>query len=66
MLDLVVAARLDNEEPEDPPAWAAALAAGQPEEERQRLADFIARLIAERAPLWRRLGAVAAPPRAAG
>jgi len=32
------------------------LGAGRPEDERERLGAFIERLIAERAPIWRRLG----------
>jgi SAM-dependent methyltransferase len=59
MLDLFVAAHLEDGQPPDPAAWAALLGSGQPEEEQQRLAAFIGRLIAVRAPLWRRLGALA-------
>jgi hypothetical protein len=66
MLDLFVAARLDQMHPPDPAAWAAALAAGQTEDEEKRLAAFIERLIAERAPTWRRLGALPRPPCAPG
>ena len=50
----------------DPASWAAALCAGQPEAEQQRLHAFIDCLIAERAPLWHRLGALAGLPRMAG
>jgi hypothetical protein len=60
MLDLFVAARLAEEQAPDPPAWAAALGAGQPEAEQRRLCVFIERLIAEHAPLWHRLGALGA------
>ena len=66
MLDLFVAARLDEKQSPDPASWAAALGAGQPEAEQQRLHAFIDCLIAERAPLWHRLGAVAGLPRMAG
>jgi hypothetical protein len=59
LLDLFVAARLDEGPSPDSAAWAAALGAGQPQAEQERLAAFIHRLIAERAPLWRRLGALA-------
>lgn len=58
MLDLFVAARLAEQPAPDPAAWAARLGTGRPEEEQRRLADFIARLLVERAPVWRRLGAV--------
>jgi SAM-dependent methyltransferase len=61
MLDLFVAARLQEEPAPDPSAWAARLGAGRPEAEQERLSAFIARLLAERAPIWRRLGAVAGP-----
>jgi SAM-dependent methyltransferase len=59
MLDLFVAARLDEARPPDPAAWAAALGAGQPEEEQQRLRVFIDGLIDKRAPLWQQLGVLA-------
>jgi SAM-dependent methyltransferase len=65
MLDLFVAARLAEEQTPDPASWAAALGAGQPEPEQRRLCAFIERLIAERAPLWHRLGALPGLPRAA-
>jgi SAM-dependent methyltransferase len=65
MLDLFVAARLAEEQPADPANWAAALGAGQPEDEQQRLVAFIERLIAERAPIWHRLGVLAGLPRTA-
>lgn len=60
MLDLFVAARLEEEAAPDAAAWAAALGAGEPEAEQERLRTFIDRLIAERAPIWRQLGAVSA------
>jgi SAM-dependent methyltransferase len=56
MLDLFVAARLEEEQAPDPASWAAMLGAGRPEEEQERLRAFIERLITERAPIWRRLG----------
>jgi hypothetical protein len=58
MLDLFVAARLDEGQPPDPAGWTAALCSGQPEADQQRLCAFIERLISERAPLWHRLGAL--------
>jgi hypothetical protein len=61
MLDLFVGARLEEESAPDPSDWAAELGARRPEAEQERLSAFIARLIAERAPIWRRLGAVARP-----
>jgi SAM-dependent methyltransferase len=61
MLDLFVVARLDEDKPPDPASWAATLGPGQPETEQERLRAFIERLVTERAPLWRRLGALAAP-----
>jgi SAM-dependent methyltransferase len=57
-LDLFVAAQLNEERAPDPVSWAAMLGAGRPEEEQRRLCKFIERLIAERAPVWRRLGAL--------
>jgi hypothetical protein len=59
MLDLFVAARLEEEQAADPASWAATLGAGRPEDERERLGAFIERLITERAPVWRQLGALA-------
>ena len=56
MLDLVIAARLEEEQAPDPPAWAAMLGAERSEEDQQRLRAFIEPLIAERAPIWHRLG----------
>ena len=59
MLDLFVAARLEEKQAGDPASWAAALGAGRPEAEQERLCAFITRLLAERAPIWQRLGAIA-------
>jgi SAM-dependent methyltransferase len=56
MLDLFVVARLQEEQAPDPASWAAELGAGQPEDERERLAAFIRDMMAKRAPIWRRLG----------
>lgn len=56
MLDLFIADRLQSTSPPDPTAWARELGAAQPASEQERLRDFIERLIAERAPAWRRLG----------
>ena len=56
MLDLFVAARLEEEQTADPASWAAMLGAGRPEDQQERLGAFIEQLIAERAPIWRRLG----------
>jgi SAM-dependent methyltransferase len=61
MLDLFVAARLEEEGVPDPASWAAMLGAGRPADEQARLCAFIERLIAERAPIWRRLGVLAGP-----
>jgi SAM-dependent methyltransferase len=65
MLDLFVATRLQEGERPDPDGWANMLGSGQSVAERQRLAAFIERLIAERMPLWRQLGCLpaAAPSR---
>jgi hypothetical protein len=62
MLDLFVAARLGEEDPPDPAGWAAMLGGDRPPDEQQRLRAFIERLIAARAPLWHRLGALALRP----
>jgi SAM-dependent methyltransferase len=59
MLDLFVATRLEAERAPDPASWAAALGVGRPEAEQERLCAFITRLLAERAPIWQRLGALA-------
>jgi len=58
MLDLFVAARLEEGQAPDPASWAAMLGAGRSEDEQERLAAFIERLVVERAPIWRRLGAL--------
>jgi hypothetical protein len=65
MLDLFVVTRLQEGERPDPDGWANILGSGQSVAERQRLAAFIERLIAERMPLWRQLGCLpaAAPSR---
>jgi hypothetical protein len=62
MLDLFVVARLQGEQEPDPAAWTKELGADKPEDEQERLRAFIARLIAERAPVWRRLGVLAPSP----
>lgn len=62
MLDLFVADRLQGENPADPAAWARELGALRPAGEQERLRAFIERTIAERAPMWRRLGAIAPAP----
>jgi SAM-dependent methyltransferase len=62
MLDLYVAAQLQDAAQPDPAAWTADLGAQHPAEEQQRLQDFIERLLVERAPIWRQLGAL--PPSA--
>jgi SAM-dependent methyltransferase len=59
MLDVFVAARMQECERPDPESWARSLGSDQSPAEQQRLAAFIERLIAERAPLWRRLGCLA-------
>ena len=59
MLDLFVASRLQDEGAPDPASWAATLGVGRPEAEQERLGTFITRLLAERAPIWQRLGALA-------
>jgi hypothetical protein len=58
-LDLFVAARLQEEQEADPASWAAMLGVGRPDDEQQRLCAFIERLVAQRAPVWRRLGVLA-------
>jgi SAM-dependent methyltransferase len=60
MLDLFVADQLQQGGPPDPAGWAEMLGAGQPGVELERLRDFIDRLLAERAPIWRRLGCLPA------
>jgi len=60
MLDLFVAARLEQRERPDSAGWANLLGSSQSAAEQQRLADFIDRLIAERTPLWRQLGCLSA------
>jgi SAM-dependent methyltransferase len=58
MLDLFVASKLQGSPAPDAAAWANALGADRPEAERHRLQTFINRLMNERAPIWRRLGAL--------
>ena len=59
MLDLFVANQLGEEGAADPESWAAKLAIGRSEAEKEGLRAFIERLLAERAPIWQRLGALA-------
>jgi SAM-dependent methyltransferase len=57
MLDLFIAARLEDEQQvRDTGCWAETLGRERPEAERARLRAFIDRLVAERAPIWRMLG----------
>lgn len=58
MLDLLIVARLQADAAADPASWAAKLAIGFPDSERDRLREHIERRIAEAVPLWRRLGAL--------
>jgi len=60
MLDLFVAAELQAGTGPDSTGWANRLGAEYPLEARDRLTKFIDRLLVERAPIWRRLGAL--PP----
>jgi SAM-dependent methyltransferase len=60
MLDLFVASQLQASSAPDPAGWANVLGADHPESERVRLREYIERLVTERAPIWRRLGAVSA------
>jgi SAM-dependent methyltransferase len=60
MLDLFVASQLQASPVPDSVAWANALGADHPDSERQRLHEFIERLVVERAPIWRRLGVLPA------
>jgi hypothetical protein len=55
MLDLFIADRLQDAGPRNPAAWARELAAEHPDEQ-DRLCTFIERVIADREPVWRRLG----------
>jgi len=64
MLDLFVAAQLQAGVAPDPRGWAGRLAAGHPPEEQQGLSEFIETLLAERTPVWRRVGVLS--PDAAG
>ena len=60
MLDLFVASKLQTSPEAGPAAWAKELAVDHPETEQQRLQEFITKLVADRAPIWRRLGALPA------
>jgi SAM-dependent methyltransferase len=62
MLDLFVAAQLAQSPVPEPDGWASRFAAGRPETEKERLRLFIERLLAERAPIWRSLGALSTSP----
>ena len=64
MLDLFVADRLEQEEQQAPSVagWVETLGKGRPADEQARLAAFLDRLIAERAPIWRMLGGLGACP----
>jgi SAM-dependent methyltransferase len=56
MLDLFVADRLQSGGVTDAAGWARELGPSQPQHEQDRLRDFIERILAERVPVWRRLG----------
>jgi hypothetical protein len=58
MLDLFIADRLQREPAPDAAAWTRELGADHSDSERERLRVFIERAIAERVPVWRRLGAI--------
>lgn len=60
MLDVYIADRLQAAGAADAAAWARELGPGQAPEEQERLAGFIERVLAERAPVWRRLGVLPA------
>lgn len=62
MLDLFIAERLQSEGAADPAAWAGRLAGGQPPGEEERLRGVIEGILAERLPIWRRLGALPPAP----
>jgi hypothetical protein len=55
MLDLFIVDRLQDGGPPNPAAWACELAAEHPDQ-RDRLCSFIERVLADREPVWRRLG----------
>jgi SAM-dependent methyltransferase len=57
MLDLFIADRLATGAP-DPEAWAMTLGPDRSRSEQDRLRDFIDRVLAARAPVWHRLGAI--------
>ena len=57
MLDLLVFGKLEAAAGRpDPDAWAAEFAAGRDDAERQRMREFLGRILEEKVPLWRRLG----------
>jgi SAM-dependent methyltransferase len=56
MLDLYIADRLQTDGAPDAAGWAQELGPARPKHEQERLRDFIERVLAERAPVWRRLG----------
>jgi hypothetical protein len=58
MLELFVASQLETDPVPRPKAWAAMLGPDRPEAEQERLAAFVERVIAERMPIWKRLGAL--------
>jgi SAM-dependent methyltransferase len=58
MLDLFIAERLQTGEAPNPAAWAATLGVEQSPTEQDRLRGFLERVLGERAPVWRRLGAL--------
>ena len=60
MLDLFVVSKLQTNPDADPAAWAKELAVGHPESEQRRLQEFFTTLVADRAPIWRQLGALPA------
>jgi hypothetical protein len=62
MLDMFIADRLRIDGTGDAAGWARELGPAQPQHEQERLRDFIDRVLAERVPVWRRLGVL---PRAA-
>jgi hypothetical protein len=56
MIDLYIVDRLQTDGAPDAAGWAQELGSAQPQHEQERLRDFIERVLAERAPVWRRLG----------
>jgi hypothetical protein len=57
-LELLVHARLQQAGTPDFDAWAAELCEGRERTDRQRLRDLLARIAAERGPVWRKAGAL--------